>query len=127
MLDDAIPMLIQCRAYFLRCGVSNIPPDHNDKVTCRQAVLRLAKAFSKLALEPVSPGCPGHLLARDGEAEARTLALFTSYQDRNQGIGTAKIVLENLLKFVGTRQSKPSRERFPGSRSHATASDALCL
>ena len=114
-------MFIQRRANLLRRGTIDIAPYHDHQVARRQPMLRLAEALSKQALEPVSAGCSRYLLARDGEAESRPLALDPTYQDRDERVGAAKIVLEYLLKLGGTRQSRPARECLPGARSHVTA------
>lgn len=118
-------MLIQGRTYCCRFDMSNLTSHHDDQVARRQAVLSLAETLAKQSLERVSPSCPGHLFTRNGKPDAWVLSFFPSYQDRYKGVGTAEIMLEYLLKFDGTGQSQPSRERLPGTRSHFKASGAL--
>jgi hypothetical protein len=66
-------------------------------------VLGFAKTFAKQPLEPVSTDGPGNLFTRNSKAQAWILTRLSSYQDRYAGIGTAKIILEYLLKFAGAR------------------------
>ena len=81
-------------------------------------MLCLAEALAKESFQPVSSHRLRYLLTRYRKSKARTITLFFSNKDGNTGIGTAGIILEYLLKFDGTGQSKPSRERLPGTRSH---------
>ena len=76
---------------------------HDYHVPRRQSVLSFAKTFAKQPLESISADGPGHLFARNSKPQAWTLTRLSSYQDRDAGIGTAKIILEYLLKLAGSR------------------------
>jgi hypothetical protein len=66
-------------------------------------MLRPTKAFAKQSFQMVPLYRRRYLFSRYRESQARSVADFPSDQDRDAGIGTSKIILENLLKLESTR------------------------
>lgn len=81
-------------------------------------MLHLTEAFAKQSFQPVPLYRRWYLFSRYRESKARSVTDFPSDQDRNTGIGTSKIILENLLKLKSTRQSQPSWKRLVRAHTH---------
>lgn len=103
MLDDAVPMLIQVGADLFRTGKNYITPDHDHQIARWQSVLGFTKTLAKQAFQPVSVDGTGHLLARNGKPQARTVAFLSPYQDCQAGVSTTEVIPKYLLEFDSSR------------------------
>ena len=99
MLDDAIPVLLQCRPNPCRLDYKYPAFHHHHHVARRQTVPIFAKALPKQAFQGVALHCFWNLFASYRKSEARTVTVFFADQDGDTCVAAANIVLKNLLEI----------------------------
>ena len=124
MLDDAVPVLIQCASKPDCVAFQDFTPDHYYHVSRRQSLPVAAKAFAKQPFQRVTLHRFWHLFAGNRETETRVVALLRADQDRQAGVAAAKIILKYLLKLCRARQSQPSWKGLADTFVHVRASGA---
>ena len=66
-------------------------------------MLRFSKALAKQSFQPVAFHRRRDLFTRYREPEARGVADILTDKNRDAGVSTSKIILEDLLKLESTR------------------------
>jgi len=103
-----MPKPLQAGKDFLLLQFQDRPTDHDDHINAGQIGPLPAKALADDPLDAVAIHRPSKLFLRDGQAKARTLALFSwTHQHCDIAIADAEVVGKHPAVVTGT--GKPSR------------------